>query len=185
MPKIQQKITPFLWFDTQAEEAAEFYTSIFENSLITRISRYGKVGREVHGKEAGSVLTVEFEIEGQTFIALNGGPHFKFNEAVSFQVTCETQDEIDYFWRKLSEGGQEGQCGWLKDKYGLSWQVVPSALPQMLTDADGAKSERVMKALLQMKKFNLQALERAYTGLAAATTEAMSVGDVASLTRRE
>jgi len=173
MPKIQQKITPFLWFDTQAEEAAEFYTSIFENSRITRISRYGKVGREVHGKEAGSVLTVEFEIEGQAFIALNGGPHFKFNEAVSFQVTCETQDEIDYFWSKLSEGGQEGQCGWLKDKYGLSWQVVPSALPQMLTDADGAKSERVMKALLQMKKFDLQALERAYTGLAAATSEAM------------
>lgn len=173
MPKIQQKITPFLWFDTQAEEAAEFYTSIFENSRITRISRYGKAGREVHGKEAGSVLTVEFEIEGQTFIALNGGPHFKFNEAVSFQVTCETQDEIDYFWSKLSEGGQEGQCGWLKDKYGLSWQVVPSALPQMLTDADGAKSERVMKALLQMKKFDLQALARAYTGLAAATSEAM------------
>ena len=184
MPKIQQKITPFLWFDTQAEEAAEFYTLIFENSRITRISRY-EVGREVHGKEAGSVLTVAFEIEGQAFIALNGGPYFKFNEAVSFQVMCETQDEIDYFWSRLSEGGQEGQCGWLKDKYGLSWQVVPSALPQMLTDADGAKSERVMKALLQMKKFNLQALERAYTGLAAATTEAMSVGDVASLTRRE
>ena len=184
MPKIQQKITPFLWFDTQAEEAAEFYTLIFENSRITRISRY-EVGREVHGKEAGSVLTVAFEIEGQAFIALNGGPYFKFNEAVSFQVMCETQDEIDYFWSRLSEGGQEGQCGWLKDKYGLSWQVVPSALPQMLTDADGAKSERVMKALLQMKKFDLQALERAYTGLAAATTEAMSVGDVASLTRRE
>ena len=180
MPKIQQKITPFLWFDTRAEEAAKFYTSIFENSRVTRISRYGKVGREVHGKEAGSVLTVEFEIEGQTFIALNGGPHFKFNEAVSFQVTCETQDEIDHFWSKLSEGGQEGQCGWLKDQYGLSWQVVPSALPRMLSDADGAKSERVMKALLQMKKFDLQALERAYTGLAAATSEAMSVGDVAS-----
>ena len=109
-------------------------------------------------------MTVEFEIEGQTFIALNGGPHFKFNEAVSLQVTCETQDEIDYFWSKLSEGGQEGQCGWLKDKYGLSWQVVPSALPQMLTDADGAKSERVMKALLQMKKFDLQALARAHIG---------------------
>jgi predicted 3-demethylubiquinone-9 3-methyltransferase (glyoxalase superfamily) len=184
VPKIQQKITPFLWFDTQAEEAAEFYTLIFENSRITRISRY-EVGREVHGKEAGSVLTVAFEIEGQAFIALNGGPYFKFNEAVSFQVMCETQDEIDYFWSRLSEGGQEGQCGWLKDKYGLSWQVVPSALPQMLTDADGAKSERVMKALLQMKKFDLQALERAYTGLAAATTEAMSVGDVASLTRQE
>jgi predicted 3-demethylubiquinone-9 3-methyltransferase (glyoxalase superfamily) len=185
MPEIQQKITPFLWFDCEAEEAAKFYTSIFENSRITRISRYGKVGREVHGKEAGSVLTVEFEIEGQTFIALNGGPQFKFNEAVSFQVTCETQDEIDYFWSKLSEGGQEGQCGWLKDKYGLSWQVVPSALPRTLSDADSAKSERVMKALLQMKKFDLQTLEWAYTGLAAATTEAVSVGDVASLTRQE
>ena len=164
MPKMQQKITPFLWFDTQAEEAAKFYTSIFENSRIMRISRYGKVGREVHGKGAGSVLTVEFEIEGQTFIALNGGPHFKFNEAVSFQVMCETQDEIDYFWSKLSAGGQEGQCGWLKDKYGLSWQVVPSALPQMLTDADGAKSERAMGALLKMRKFDLEGLKRAYAG---------------------
>jgi predicted 3-demethylubiquinone-9 3-methyltransferase (glyoxalase superfamily) len=164
MPKIQQKITPFLWFDTQAEEAAKFYTSIFENSRITRISRYGKVGREVHGKEAGAVMTVEFEIEGQTFVALNGGPQFKFNEAVSFQVMCETPAEIDYFWSKLSKGGQEGQCGWLKDKYGLSWQVVPSVLPQMMTDADGAKSERVMNALLKMKKIDLQALERAYNG---------------------
>jgi len=164
MPEIQQRITPFLWFDTQAEEAAKFYTLIFENSRITRISRYGRVGREVHGKEAGSVLTVAFEIEGQAFIALNGGPHFKFNEAVSFQVMCETQDEIDYFWSRLSEGGQEGQCGWLKDKYGLSWQVVPSALPQMLTDADGAKSERAMGALLKMRKFDLEALKRAHIG---------------------
>ncbi len=164
MPKMQQKITPFLWFDTQAEEAAKFYTSIFENSRITRISRYGKVEREVHGKEAGSVLTVEFEIEGQAFIALNGGPHFKFNEAVSFQVMCETQDAIDYFWSKLSAGGQEGQCGWLKDKYGLSWQVVPSALPQMLTDADGAKSERAMGALLNMRKLDLEALKRVFAG---------------------
>ena len=164
MPEIQQRITPFLWFDTQAEEAAKFYTLIFENSRITRISRYGRVGREVHGKEAGSVLTVAFEIEGQAFIALNGGPYFKFNEAVSFQVMCETQDEIDYFWSRLSEGGQEGQCGWLKDKYGLSWQVVPSALPQMLSDAEGAKCERAMGALLKMRKLDLEALERAYAG---------------------
>lgn len=164
MPKIQQKITPFLWFDTQAEAAAEFYASIFENSRITRISRYGKAGRDVHGKEAGSVLTVEFEIEGQTFVALNGGPNFKFNEAVSFQVSCETQDEIDYFWSKLAAGGREGQCGWLKDRYGLSWQIVPTALPRMLTDADSAKSERAMAALMQMKKFDLATLQRAYAG---------------------
>ncbi len=163
MPKIQQKITPFLWFDTQAEEAAKFYTSIFENSRITRISRYGKVGREVHGKEAGSVLTVEFEIEGQTFIALNGGPHFKFNEAVSFQVSCDTQDEIDLFWSKLCEGGEESRCGWLKDKYGVSWQIVPSALPAMLTGGDGTKTERVMDALMQMKKFDVATLQRAYS----------------------
>ncbi|HKM88161.1 MAG TPA: VOC family protein [Xanthobacteraceae bacterium] len=164
MPRIKQKITPCLWFDTQAEEAARFYTSIFENSRITRISRYGKAGREVHGKEAGAVMTAEFEIEGQTFVALNGGPHFHFNEAVSFQVMCETQDEIDRFWNRLSQNGEEGRCGWLKDKYGVSWQVVPSALPRMMTDADGAKSERAMNALLKMKKFDLQALERAYTG---------------------
>jgi predicted 3-demethylubiquinone-9 3-methyltransferase (glyoxalase superfamily) len=164
MPKIQQRITPFLWFDAQAEEAAKFYTSIFERSRIARISRYGEAGREVHGKKPGSVLTVEFEIEGQTFVALNGGPNFKFTEAVSFQVSCETQDEIDYFWSRLLEGGQEGQCGWLKDKYGLSWQIVPSALPQMLTDTDGAKSERAMAALMQMKKFDLATLQRAYAG---------------------
>src|SRR5271157_216080 len=162
MPKIQQKITPFLWFDSQAEEAAKFYTSIFENSRITRISRYGKVEREVHGKEAGSVLTVEFEIEGQSFVALNGGPHFKFNEAVSFQITCETQDEIDYFWSKLSESGQESRCGWLKDKFGLSWQVVPAILPHLLMGDDRAKSERAMGALMQMKKLDIAALQRAH-----------------------
>jgi len=164
MPSIQPTITPFLWFDTEAEQAAKFYASIFDNSRIKRINRYGRVGREVHGRDAGSVLTVEFEIAGQPFIALNGGPQFKFNEAVSFQVACETQDEIDYFWSKLSHGGREGQCGWLKDKYGLSWQIVPSALPRMLADAGGAKSERVMAALMQMKKFDLPALERAYSG---------------------
>lgn len=162
MPTIKQKISPCLWFDTQAEEAARFYTAIFPNSRIKRISRYGNAGREVHGKEPGSVMVVEFELAGQTFAALNGGPLFKFNEAISFQVMCDSQDEIDHFWTKLSEGGREGQCGWLKDKYGVSWQVVPSILPELLTDADGAKSERVMAALMTMKKFDLAALKRAH-----------------------
>lgn len=164
MPALQQRISPFLWFDTQAEEAAKFYTTVFDNSRIKRISRYGKAGQEQHGKKPGSVMVVEFEVEGQTFVALNGGPHFKFTEAVSFQVTCETQDEIDYFWSKLSEGGQAGSCGWLKDKYGLSWQIVPSALPQLLTDTDSAKSERAMIALMKMKKFDIETLQRAYAG---------------------
>ncbi len=164
MPAIKPKITPCLWFDTQAEEAANFYISIFEDSGIKRISCYGKVGHETHGKEAGSVLTVEFELGGQTFVALNGGPLFKFNESVSFQILCGTQEEIDYFWNRLCDGGQEGACGWLKDKYGVSWQVVPSVLSQMLTDADSTKSERVMAALLNMKKFDLAALQRAYAG---------------------
>ena len=124
-------ITTCLWFDTQAEQAANFYVSIFESSKIGRISRYGKEGHEIHGGKAGSVMTVEFEIGGRTFVGLNGGPHFKFNEAVSFQVHCETQQEIDYFWSKLSQGGEEGPCGWLKDKYGVSWQVVPTVLPTM------------------------------------------------------
>jgi predicted 3-demethylubiquinone-9 3-methyltransferase (glyoxalase superfamily) len=161
MPTITQKITPCLWLDTQAEDAANFYTSIFKNSRIKGINRYGEAGRDIHGKPAGSVMTVEFEIEGQTFVALNGGPHFKFNEAISLVVHCETQDEIDCFWSKLSQGGAEGQCGWLKDKYGLSWQVVPAALPQLLTDADGAKLDRTMNAVLKMKKFDIDALQRA------------------------
>ena len=164
MPTIKHKIAPCLWFDTQAEEAARFYVSIFEDSRLKRISRYGKVGRETHGKDAGSVLTVEFELGGQTFVALNGGPPFKFNEAVSFQVLCDTQEEIDYFWTTLCDGGEESACGWLKDKYGVSWQVVPSVLPQMLTDADSTKSDRAMAALLNMKKFDLAALHRAYAG---------------------
>ena len=126
MATIKQKISPCLWFDNQAEVAAKFYTSVFKNSAIEQISRYGKAGQDVHGKEPGSVMVVAFEIEGQTFTALNGGPHFKFNEAVSFQVMCDSQDEIDYFWSELSAGGHEGQCGWLKDRFGLSWQVVPS-----------------------------------------------------------
>ncbi|HEX9835799.1 MAG TPA: VOC family protein [Alphaproteobacteria bacterium] len=167
MPITLNKITPCLWFDSEAEEAANFYVSLFENSRIKRISRYGKEGFEVHGRPAGSVMTVEFELAGQTFTALNGGPIFKFTEAVSFQVHCATQAEIDRFWSRLSEGGQEGPCGWLKDRYGLSWQVVPAVLPEMLLDPDPAKAQRVTKAFLQMKKFDIAALERAYQGRAA------------------
>ena len=163
MPTIKQKIAPCLWFDTQAEDAAKFYTSIFKNSRIRQVSRYGEAGREVHGKKAGTVMVVEFEIEGLSFVALNGGPQFKFDEAVSFQVFCDTQEEIDYFWNKLSAGGVEGLCGWLKDQFGLSWQVVPSVLPQMMMDA-GAKADRIMNAVLKMKKFDLAALQRAYAG---------------------
>jgi len=159
-----QKITPCLWFDTQAEEAANFYVSIFNNSKIRSISRYGKEGFEIHGQPAGTVMAVEFEIEGQAYVGLNGGPLFKFNEAVSFQVHCKTQEEIDYFWGQLTEGGQESRCGWLKDKYGLSWQVVPSALKEMLSDPDPAKSQRVTKAFLQMQKFDIAALKKAYDG---------------------
>ena len=162
MASIKQKIRPCLWFDTQAEDAANFYVSVFDNSRVRHISRYGRAGREVHGKEAGSVMLVEFEIDGQVFTALNGGPQFKFDEAVSFQVMCEAQAEIDYFWNKLSEGGKEGPCGWLKDKFGLSWQVVPSALPQMMTGADSAGSERVMNAVLKMKKFDIEELKNAF-----------------------
>jgi predicted 3-demethylubiquinone-9 3-methyltransferase (glyoxalase superfamily) len=156
-----QKITPCLWFESQAEEAAKFYASVFKNSKIGKISRYGKEGFEIHGQKAGTVMTVEFEIEGQKFVALNGGPHFKFNEAVSFQVHCETQQEIDHFWSKLAEGGQEQPCGWLKDKFGLSWQVIPKALPQMLMDENPKKAQRIMKSMLQMRKIDLAALERA------------------------
>jgi predicted 3-demethylubiquinone-9 3-methyltransferase (glyoxalase superfamily) len=156
-----QKITPCLWFESQAEEAAKFYASVFKNSKIGKISRYGKEGFEIHGQKAGTVMTVEFEIEGQKFVALNGGPHFKFNEAVSFQVHCETQQEIDHFWSKLAEGGQEQPCGWLKDKFGLSWQVIPKALPQMLMDENPEKAQRIMKSMLQMRKIDLAALERA------------------------
>jgi predicted 3-demethylubiquinone-9 3-methyltransferase (glyoxalase superfamily) len=159
-----QKITPCLWFDTEAEEAANAYVAIFKNSRILKISHYGKEGHEIHGMKAGSVMTVEFEITGQRFVALNGGPHFKFNEAVSFQVHCDTQEEIDYYWDKLTAHGEEGPCGWLKDRYGLSWQVVPTVLSEMLMDPDPNKSGRATKAFLQMKKFDIQALERAYRG---------------------
>jgi predicted 3-demethylubiquinone-9 3-methyltransferase (glyoxalase superfamily) len=159
-----QKITPCLWFDTQAEEAAQFYVSIFKNSKIRAISRYAKTGHEIHGKQPGSVMTVAFDIDGQAFVALNGGPNFKFNEAVSLQINCETQEEIDYFWNKLTENGQERPCGWLKDRYGVSWQIVPVVLPEMLMDPDTEKVERVTKALLQMKKFDVAALKRAHAG---------------------
>ena len=156
-----KKITPCLWFDTQAEEAAKFYASVFKNSKIGKVSRYGKEGFEVHGKKAGTVMTVEFEIEGQKFLALNGGPHFKFNEAVSFQVPCETQEEIDYFWSTLAKDGDEGRCGWLKDKFGLSWQVFPRALPEMLMDGNSETAQRVMRSMLQMRKIDIAALRRA------------------------
>jgi predicted 3-demethylubiquinone-9 3-methyltransferase (glyoxalase superfamily) len=161
-----QKITPCLWFNNQAEEAANFYTSIFKNSKIGNISRYGKEGYEIHGREAGTVLTVDFEIEGQRFTGLNGGPVFKFNEAISFVVQCKTQKEVDYYWEKLSEGGDKRaqQCGWLKDKYGVSWQIVPAVLGEMLKDKDPGKSDRVMKSLLQMKKIDIEELKRAYKG---------------------
>ena len=160
------KITPFLWFDSEAEEAATFYTGIFPDSKITHVSRYGEEGQEIHGKPPGSVMTVAFELAGQAFTALNGGPQFQFNESISFQVTCETAEEIDHYWEKLSEGGDPAaqQCGWLKDRFGLSWQVVPSALPRLLGGPDPAKSRRVMKALLQMKKLDLPELERAFRG---------------------
>jgi predicted 3-demethylubiquinone-9 3-methyltransferase (glyoxalase superfamily) len=161
-----QKITPCLWFDDKAEEAAKFYVSIFKNSKVGDVTRYGKEGYEIHGREAGTVMTVEFEIEGHKFVALNGGPIFKFNEAISFQVHCETQKELDYYWEKLSQGGDEQAqvCGWLKDKYGVSWQIVPIILPKMLQDKNAEKSERVMKAMLQMRKLDIMALRQAYEG---------------------
>ncbi len=161
----KQKIAPCLWFDTEAEAAAKFYCSIFDNSRIDEISRYVDAGQEIHGKEAGSVMAVAFELEGQKFVALNGGPQFTFDEAISFQISCATQQEVDYFWDKLtSEGGEEGPCGWLKDKFGLSWQVVPSQLIDMMRDNDPKKVARVTNAFLQMKKFDIAALERAYDG---------------------
>jgi predicted 3-demethylubiquinone-9 3-methyltransferase (glyoxalase superfamily) len=158
------RITPCLWFDNQAEEAARFYTTVFKNSRIVSTTRYGEAGHEIHKKPAGSVLTVTFELDGQPFTALNGGPVFKFNEAISFQIHCESQEEIDYYWEKLSEGGDEKAqaCGWLKDRYGVSWQVVPTALSAMLNDPDTQKTESVMKALLQMKKLDIGKLREAY-----------------------
>jgi len=160
------KITPCLWFDSEAEDAARFYTGIFRNSKITSITRYGEAGREVHGQPAGKVLTVAFELDGRPFTALNGGPQFKFNEAVSFQIPCRNQEEIDYYWDKLTAGGdaRAQQCGWLKDRYGLSWQVFPAAVMDMLQEQDRKKAERVMQAIMEMSKMDLKALERAYAG---------------------
>ncbi|HTD05692.1 VOC family protein [Undibacterium sp.] len=161
-----QKITPCLWFDDQAEEAAMFYVGIFPNSRIGKISRYSEVGQELHGRPPGTVMVVAFELDGQTFTALNGGPVFQFNEAISFQVNCDTQEEVDYYWQKLSQGGDEKaqQCGWLKDKYGASWQIVPAILPEMLSDGGSEKSKRAMQAMLRMKKIDIKQLKRAYAG---------------------
>lgn len=157
-----QKITPCLWFDNQAEEAAKFYASIFKNSKIGNMTRYGEAGAKVSGRPKGSVMTVTFEIEGQEFVALNGGPHFTFSEAISFMVECETQKDIDEMWEKLSQGGEKGQCGWLNDKYGLSWQIASPVWDEMLRDKDLKKSERVMKAILQMTKPDIKTLKQAY-----------------------
>jgi predicted 3-demethylubiquinone-9 3-methyltransferase (glyoxalase superfamily) len=158
-----RKIAPCLWFDNQAEEAARFYAGIFKNSKIGRISRYGEAGQEVHHRPPGSVMTVEFELEGQPFTALNGGPVFQFNEAISFQIDCENQQEVDYYWNKLTPGGDPNaqQCGWLKDKFGVSWQVVPRRLAELMSDPDPAKAGRAMEAMLPMKKIDIAALERA------------------------
>jgi len=163
---IVQKITPCLWFDHQAEEAAKSYVSIFEDSAIGVVTRYGKEGFEVHGRPEGSAMTVGFRLAGQEFTALNGGPHFKFTEAISFVVKCGTQAEIDHYWDKLSEGGDKlaQRCGWLKDKYGVSWQIVPIALFELLGGTDARKTQRVMRAMLSMQKLDLAALRRAYEG---------------------
>lgn len=158
------KVTPCLWFDSNAEEAVNFYTAIFKDSRIGQVSRYGEAGHDIHGRTAGTVMTIEFELNGQAFTALNGGPVFKFNEAISFQVHCDSQQEVDYYWEKLSDGGDEKaqQCGWLKDKYGVSWQIVPDILAGLLQGKNSAKSESVMKALLQMRKLDIDALKQAY-----------------------
>jgi predicted 3-demethylubiquinone-9 3-methyltransferase (glyoxalase superfamily) len=157
-------IMPCLWFDSRAEEAANFYVSVFKNSKILEIARYGASGAAVSGIPEGSVMTVTFRINGRDFMALNGGPHFTFSEAVSFVVPCETQEEVDEYWNRLSDGGEEGQCGWLKDRFGLSWQIVPAALGEMLLDEDPARVERVMKSMLGMKKIDNEELRRAYDG---------------------
>jgi len=160
------RITPCLWFDSEAEEAATFYCSVFDNSRITYVSRYGEEGRDIHGKPAGSVMVVMFELDGQKFCALNGGPRVKFDDAISLQIECADQTEVDYYWAKLTAGGEERPCGWLKDKFGLSWQVVPAVLYEMLTDKDYAASQRVMHAFMQMTKYDIAALKRAFEGTA-------------------
>ena len=162
MRKTMQRITPFLWFDTQAEEAVNFYVSIFKNSRIGSIAHYEEEAAKASGRPKGSVMTVAFELDGQEFIALNGGPLFKFTEAISLVVNCETQEEVDHFWKRLTAGGQEVQCGWLKDRFGVSWQIVPTVLGDMLQDKDPGKSRRVMAAMLKMKKINIEALKKAH-----------------------
>jgi predicted 3-demethylubiquinone-9 3-methyltransferase (glyoxalase superfamily) len=157
-----QKISPFLWFDDKAEQAAAFYASVFKNSKIGNIARYGDAGAQVSGRPKGTVMTVAFQLDGQEFVALNGGPQFRFTEAISFVVNCQTQEEVNEYWKKLSDGGQEVQCGWLKDEYDLSWQIVPTILSEMINDADPKKVERVMKAMLQMKKIDINGLKQAY-----------------------
>jgi len=155
-----QKITPFLWFDTQAEEAANFYVSLFPNSRIVNVSHYTEAGP----REAGMVMTVEFELDGQRFVGINGGPEFTFDEAVSFQIDCETQDEVDSYWERLTDGGEESQCGWLKDRYGLSWQVTPAGIEELFADPDPARAERAMQAMLGMRKLDLAAMRAAADG---------------------
>ena len=164
--KVTQRICPCLWFDDQAEEAVRFYSAIFKNSRVMKIARYGKAGYEFHKKPEGSVMTIAFELDGQQFTALNGGPEFKFSEAVSLQVFCETQEEVDYYWKKLTEGGDDKAqaCGWLKDRFGVSWQVVPTILQELVDDPTSPKSQRAMQALLKMKKIVIGDLKRAYDG---------------------
>ncbi len=157
-----QKITPFLWFDNQAEEAVNFYRSIFKKSKILKVARFNEAGAKASGRPNGSVMTIKFRLEGQEFVALNGGPYFKFTEAISFVVNCETQKEVDWFWKKLSRGGEASRCGWLKDQYGVSWQIVPTVMIEMLNDKDESKSQRVMQAMLQMKKLDIKKLKQAY-----------------------
>jgi len=158
------RISPCLWFDHQAEEAVEFYTSIFEDSRIFSVTRYGEAGHETHGQPVGSVMEIEFDLGGRRFLAINGGPHFTFSAAVSFVVDCETQEELDAYWEKLSDGGSEDRCGWLQDRFGVSWQIVPRALPELLRSPDPDKAARVMNAMLQMVKIDIAALQRAHDG---------------------
>jgi predicted 3-demethylubiquinone-9 3-methyltransferase (glyoxalase superfamily) len=167
--KAMEALQTCLWFDSEAEDAAKFYTSIFKNSTIGKVTHFGKEGFEIHGRPEGSVMTIDFELNGMKFSALNGGPMFKFNESISFQIWCDTQEEIDRYWTKLSEGGDPAaqQCGWLKDKYGLSWQVIPRRLTELLFSSDKVKSGRAMNAMLQMKKMDISQLEQAYEGRAA------------------
>jgi predicted 3-demethylubiquinone-9 3-methyltransferase (glyoxalase superfamily) len=160
---MEQKIIPNLWFDTEAEEAADFYISVFKNSRVVNVARYTEAGP----REAGTVMTVEFELDGQRFVGINGGPEFKFDEAVSFQITCQDQDEVDYYWESLTAGGEEGPCGWLKDKFGLSWQVVPTGMEELFADPDPTRAERAMKAMFGMKKLDVAALREAADGVAA------------------